>query len=101
MAFCNDVHTAHHFDYYDAKGIKLAESHGEKIEETLFKQAHYVVRDQSHMLKNLDSHQTIQRDIEAFRQEILATPLSNMAAIVEINNAMRALTEFLDQQATA
>lgn len=84
------------FDYYDQQGNRLAQSQGTTPEAAWFDQAHYVVINQSELLKNLDSRASIQKDIDSFRQELLATPISNIGSIVEINNAIQALGNYLD-----
>ena len=97
MAISNHRSTLEHrFDYYDQQGNRLAQSHGATPENCWFEQAHYVVSDQAQLLKNADSRATIQKDIDCFRKELIATPISNISSIVEINDAIRALCNYLE-----
>ncbi len=104
MAICsNDIcnnysqqNVEHRFDYYDRQGKHLAQTRGALPEARWYDQSHYVVSDQAQLLKNLDSRATIQKDIDGFRQELIATPISNIASIIEINDAIRALSNFLE-----
>jgi hypothetical protein len=100
MAICNDSlqsTVVHRFDYYDHKGQLLAQTRGAQPEASWYDQAYYVVSDQAQLLKNLDSRSTIQKDIDGFRQELIATPISNITSIIEINDAIRALSNYLDR----
>jgi hypothetical protein len=101
MAISNHQPTLNNrFDYYDQQGNHLAQSHGATPETAWFEQAHYVVNNQTQLLKNQDSRASIQKDIDCFRQELIATPISNISSIVEINNVIRALCNYLEATKT-
>lgn len=84
------------FEYFDQRGLQIGQTQGKIPDQTIFEKAHYVVKDSSKMIKNEDSSHTIKSDIEAFKNELITVPVSNMTEIMHLNKIICALTQFLD-----
>ena len=88
------------FKYYSSSGVYIGKSEGNRPDTTLFQKAHYVIENDTDMIKNLDPLHVIERDIERYRQELLHVPISNMPKIMELNHLIKNLERFLCQPAT-
>ena len=87
------------YKYYNASGVYIGKSWGTSPDNTLFQKAHYVIQDETDMIKNLDPVHVVERDIERYRQELLHVPISNMAKIMELNHLIKNLERFLHKPA--
>lgn len=85
------------FKYYNASGVFVGKSSGFTPEADLYKKAHYVILNDSDMIKNLDPVSVVQRDIARYREELLTVPISHMNKIMELNHLIQNLEKFLDR----
>ncbi len=77
------------FIYYDEEGMYIGQSKGESPDEELLKKAHFVFDANIELIHGLGYVKTLRRKLENLRKELIAVPVADMQAIMELNREIR------------
>jgi len=95
---CHEEQQLHDYKYYNACGVFTDKSRGSQPDPILFQKAHYVICNESKMIKNQDPVAVVKRDIARYRSELLAVPISHMEKIMELNHLIKNLEQFIEPE---